>query len=71
MWAHEGSDPAVFFTPHFVRELLGRHANLSLSIRPLAPFAGSMVNPKAGVNREWIARRIAYENAERLYKLGR
>lgn len=123
VWAHAGSDPVGFFTPQLVRRLLGSHANLSLSIRPLAPFPGSMLNPKVGVNRDWImllreypdrfvlgsdsfvapggfraseavqmfaqrarmqrsgirklismlpadvARRIAHENAERLYKL--
>ena len=126
VWAHAGSDPVGFFTPQLVRELLGRHPNLSLSIRPLSPFPGSMLNPKAGgPNSEWIAvlrafpdrfvlgsdsfvaasgfagsealhtfaqraqmqrrgirqlltllpgdvaRRIAYENAERLYRLNR
>jgi hypothetical protein len=35
--------------------LLGRHSNLALSIRPTAPFPGSMVHPKGGINEEWIA----------------
>lgn len=55
VWAHAGADPVGYFTPKLVRELLGRHANLALSIRPTAPFPGSMVHPKGGVNDKWIA----------------
>ncbi len=125
VWAHAGADPLGYFTPKLVRELLGRHVNLALSVRPTAPFPGSMVHPKGAINEEWIAvlrdfpdrfvigsdsfvvaqtytgaeaprifeqraeiqrsgirrllshlpadlaRRIGYENAERLYRLGR
>lgn len=55
MWAHAGADPVGYFTPKLVRELLGRHSNLALSIRPTAPFPGSMVHPKGAVNDKWIA----------------
>ena len=125
VWAHAGSDPLGYFTPALVRALLGRHANLSLSIRPTSPRPGAMVHPAGAVNEDWIAllkdfperfvlgsdtmivathysgphtprlfasrgegqrrgirqllsvlppdvvRLIGYENAERLYKLGR
>ncbi len=124
VWAHAGSDPLGYFTPKLVRELLGRHANLALSIRPTSPRPGAMVHPTGEVNEDWVAvlrdfpdrfvlgsdtmivatyytgpqtprlfasrgegqrrgirrllsvlppdvaRRIGYENAERLYKLG-
>ena len=124
VWAHAGSDPLGYFTPTLVRELLGRHPNLALSIRPTSPRPGAMVHPTGEVNEEWLAvlrdfhnrfvlgsdtmivathytgpqtprlfasrgegqrhgirrllsvlppdlaRRIGYENAERLYKLG-
>ncbi|MDP2238994.1 MAG: amidohydrolase family protein [Burkholderiales bacterium] len=55
IWAHAGSDPVGHFTPKLVRELLGRHANLSLSIRPSGPFRGAMVPPKGAINDDWIA----------------
>ncbi len=55
VWAHAGSDSLGYFTPKLVRELLGRHPNLSLSVRPTAPFPGSMVHPKGAINDEWIA----------------
>ncbi|MBI4189279.1 MAG: amidohydrolase family protein [Betaproteobacteria bacterium] len=125
VWAHAGSDPLGSFTPTLVRELLARHLNLALSIRPTSPRPGAMVHPTGEVNAEWVAvlrdfpdrfvlgsdtmivathytgpqtprlfasrgegqrrgirrllsvlppdvaRRIGYENAERLYKLGR
>jgi len=125
VWAHAGSDPLGYFTPKLVRELIERHANLALSIRPTSSRPGSMVLPTGDVNQEWIAvlrefpdrfvfgsdtmivathytgpntprlfanrgegqrrgirrllsvlppdvaRRIGYENAERLYKLER
>lgn len=124
MWAHAGSDPVGFFIPQLAREMLGRHPNLAFSIRPLYNSPSALVNPRGGVNKEWVAvlrdfpdrfvigtdsfivahnysgpdapksfapkaekqrnavkilldslpeplaRRIAYENAERLYKLG-
>jgi len=124
MWAHAGSDPVGFFTPQLAREMLGRHPNLSFSIRPLYNSPSALVNPRGHVNKTWIAvlrdfpdrfvigtdsfivasnysgpdaprvftakgakqreavrilldslpetlaRRIGYENAERLYKLG-
>jgi len=125
VWAHAGSDPLGYFTPQLVRQMLGRHPNLALSIRPTSPRPGAMVHPTGDVNEEWVAvlrdfpdrfvlgsdtmivathytgpstprlfasrgegqrrgirrllsvlppdvaRRIGYENAERLYKLGR
>lgn len=55
IWAHAGADPVGYFTPRLVRELLDRHSNLSLSIRPTAPFPGSMVHPKGRINDDWIA----------------
>jgi hypothetical protein len=55
VWAHAGADPVGHFTPRLVRELLGRHSNLSLSIRPTAPFPGSMVHPKGAINDDWVA----------------
>jgi len=55
LWAHAGADPVGYFTPRLVRELLGRHSNLALSIRPTAPFPGSMVHPKGAINDDWIA----------------
>jgi len=124
MWAHAGSDPVGFFTPQLAREMLGRHPNLSFSIRPLHNSPSALVNPRGDINKEWLsvlrdfpdrfvigtdsfivasnysgpdapksfapkaekqrnavrilldslpetlARRIGYENAERLYKLG-
>lgn len=123
MWAHAGSDPVGFFTPQLARAMLERHSNLAFSIRPLHNSPSALVNPRGGVNKEWVAvlrdfpdrfvigtdsfivagnysgpdapksfapkagkqrdavrilldslpeplaRRIAYENAERLYKL--
>ena len=54
VWAHAGADPVGYFTPRLVRELLGRHSNLALSIRPTAPFPGSMVHPKGTINDDWI-----------------
>lgn len=125
VWAHAGSDPLGYFTPKLVRELIERHPNLALSIRPTSPRTGSLVHPTGEVNEDWVAvlrdfpdrfvigsdtmivathytgpntprifanrgegqwrgirrllsvlppdlaRRIGYENAERLYKLGR
>jgi len=124
VWAHAGSDPLGSFTPKLVRELIERHPNLALSIRPTSPRPGAMVHAAGEVNEEWVAvlrdfpdrfvlgsdtmivathytgpqtprlfaqrgkgqrrgirqllsvlppdvaRRIGYENAERLYKLG-
>lgn len=55
VWAHAGADPVGYFTPKLVRELLGRHPNLALSVRPTAPFPGSMVHPKGAINDDWIA----------------
>ncbi len=55
VWAHAGSDPVGYFTPQLARELLGRHQNLMLSIRPVSPMRGGMVHPKLGVNEDWIA----------------
>ncbi len=55
LWAHAGADPVGYFTPRLVRELLDRHSNLALSIRPTAPFPGSMVHPKGAINDDWIA----------------
>lgn len=54
-WAHAGADPVGYFTPKLVRELLDRHSNLLLSVRPTAPFPGSMVHPKGAINDDWIA----------------
>lgn len=54
VWAHAGSDTVGYFTPRLVRELLGRHSNLALSIRPTAPFPGSMVHPNGAINDDWI-----------------
>lgn len=125
VWAHAGSDPLGNFTPRLVRELLERHPNLALSIRPTAPRPGSMVHPRGRIDADWtavlrdhpqrfvlgsdsmvvatnytgpntprifapravmqrqgirrllshlstdLARRIGYENAERLYKFDR
>ncbi len=56
VWAHAGSDPVGYFTPTLVRELLGRHSNLALSIRPTGPYPRVMVHPATGaINAEWIA----------------
>jgi hypothetical protein len=55
VWAHAGSDPLGFFTPALVRTLLGRHANLALSIRPTSPRPGAMVQPTGEVNADWVA----------------
>ncbi len=56
VWAHAGSDPVGYFTPKLVRELLGRHSNLALSIRPTGPYPGVMVHPMTGaINAEWLA----------------
>lgn len=125
VWAHAGTDPVGYFTPKLVRELLGLHSNLALSIRPTGPFPGAMVPPGRAINDEWVsvlrdfpdrfvigsdnfvvatrytgpdaprifaqraeiqrrgirrllshlpvdlARRIGYENAERIYRLSR
>jgi len=55
VWAHAGGDPLGYFTPRLVRELLGRHPNLALSIRPTGPLPGAMVHPKGAINDDWIA----------------
>lgn len=55
IWAHAGADPVGHFTPGLVRELLGRHPNLALSIRPTGPFPGAMVSLKGAINDDWIA----------------
>ncbi len=56
VWAHAGSDPVGYFTPKLVRELLSRHSNLALSIRPSGSYPGVMVHPMTGaINAEWIA----------------
>ena len=55
VWAHAGSDPLGYFTPTLVRELLGRHSNLALSVRPTSPWPGSMVHPTGDVSAEWVA----------------
>lgn len=55
MWAHAGSDPVGFFTPQLARDMLGRHPNLCFSIRPLYRSPDALVNPRGGINREWIA----------------
>lgn len=55
VWAHAGSDHVGFFTPKLVRELLGRHSNLALSIRPTGPFSGAMVPMKSVINADWMA----------------
>lgn len=124
MWAHAGSDPLGFFTPKLARDMLSRHPNLCFSIRPLYNSPSALINPRGGMNWEWVAvfrdfpdrfvigtdsfivaanysgpdapktfamaatkqreavqtllsklpedlaRRIGYENAERIYKLG-
>lgn len=54
IWAHAGSDPVGYFSPGLVREMLGRHPNLALSIRPTAGRPGSMVHPKGRINGDWI-----------------
>ena len=55
VWAHAGGDPIGFFTPRLAREMLGRHANLSFSVRPVNRMLGAMVSPKGSINKEWIA----------------
>ncbi|MDH3444482.1 MAG: amidohydrolase [Deltaproteobacteria bacterium] len=55
VWAHAGSDPLGNFTPRLVRELLGRHPNLALSIRPTNPRPGAMVHPKGRIDADWVA----------------
>lgn len=55
VWQHAGADPVGYFTPKLVRELLGRHSNLALSIRPTGPFPGAMVPMKGAINDDWIA----------------
>lgn len=55
VWAHAGADPVGFFTPKLAREMLGRHTNLSFSIRPTLNKADAMVSPKGPINAEWIA----------------
>lgn len=54
VWAHAGGDPVGFFTPKLVREMLGRHANLSLSVRPVNRQPGAMMSPRGSINSEWI-----------------
>ena len=55
VWAHAGGDPVGFFTPKLAREMLGRHANLSFSVRPVNRQPGAMMSPKGSINSEWIA----------------
>ena len=55
VWAHAGTDPVGHFTPRLVREMLRRHPNLALSIRPTGPFPGAMAPLKGPLNDEWIA----------------
>lgn len=55
MWDHAGADPVGYFTPKLVKELLGRHPNLVLNIRPTGPFPGAMVPLKGAINDNWIA----------------
>ncbi|MGH8694368.1 MAG: amidohydrolase family protein [Burkholderiales bacterium] len=55
VWAHAGSDPLGYFTPKLVRELIERHPNLALSIRPTSPRPGSMAHPAGDVNADWVA----------------
>lgn len=54
MWAHAGSDPVGFYTPELVRDMLGRHPNLYLSIRPLQNTPDALVNPRGVINRKWV-----------------
>ena len=54
VWAHAGSDPLGYFTPELVREMLTRHSNLFLSIRPMHKRPGAMVHPRFGINDDWI-----------------
>lgn len=55
VWAHAGGDPVGFYTPRLVRELLGRHSNLMLSLRPTGPRSGSMVHKNGAIDNKWIA----------------
>jgi len=55
VWAHAGSDPLGSFTPKLVRELIERHPNLALSIRPTSPRIGSMVLSTGDVDEDWVA----------------
>lgn len=54
VWAHAGADPVGHFTPVLARQMLERHANLFFSIRPTLNRPGSMVQPKGGINDDWI-----------------
>ena len=55
VWAHAGSDPLGYFTPALVRAMLGRHANLMLSVRPVNPRPGSLLTPKGPADPDWMA----------------
>ncbi|MEQ1659920.1 MAG: amidohydrolase family protein [Hylemonella sp.] len=55
VWAHAGGlDFIGQYTPTLVRDMLSRHSNLFLSIRPMARTPGVMVTPSGEVNPEWV-----------------
>jgi predicted TIM-barrel fold metal-dependent hydrolase len=57
IWAHAGTDPLQTRTPQIQRELLGRHANLFMSLRPGpgGPHPTFALDPQGALKPEWLA----------------
>lgn len=57
IWAHAGTDPLLTRTPQRQRELLGRHPNLHMSLRPGpgGPHPTFALDPQGALKPEWLA----------------
>lgn len=57
IWAHAGTDPLLTRTPQIQRELLGRHPNLHMSLRPGpgGPHPVFALDPQGTLKPAWLA----------------
>lgn len=59
IWAHAGTDPLLTRTPALQRELLTRHPNLYMSLRPgpakAGPPAAAAFDAGGALKQEWLA----------------
>ena len=57
VWAHAGTDPLLTRTPQRQRDLLGRHPNLHMSLRPGpgGPHPTFTLDPQGTLKPEWLA----------------
>lgn len=57
VWAHAGTDPLLTRTPELQRELLARHPNLHMSLRPGpgGPHPTFALDPRGTLKPAWLA----------------